>query len=86
VVQQPSLHLTRTQLLLLTSWLTVAVALAVVGVVTWLQWSPVSGIVPGHRSHPLLAVVFWVASAAVAVAAVAVAVWCRSRPGAARRW
>jgi hypothetical protein len=86
VVQQPSLHLTRTQLLLLASWLTVALALAVVGIVTWLQWSPVSGLVPPHRSHPLLAEAFWVASAVVAVAAVSVAIWCRSRPGAARRW
>jgi small-conductance mechanosensitive channel len=86
VVQQPSLHLTRTQLLLLASWLTVAVALAVVGVVTWLQWSPVAGIVPEHRSHPLLAEAFWVASAVVAVAVVAVAFWYRSRPGATRRW
>jgi hypothetical protein len=86
VVQQPSLHLTRTQLLLLASWLTVAVALAVVGVVTWLQWSPVSAIVPQHRSHPLLAEAFWAASGVVAVAALAVAAWCRTRPGAARRW
>ena len=86
MVQQPSLHLTRTQLLLLASWLTVAVALAVVGVVTWLQWSPVSGAVHQHRSHPLLAVAFWAASAVVAVAALAVAAWYRTRPGAARRW
>jgi small-conductance mechanosensitive channel len=86
VVQQPSLHLTRTQLLLLASWLTVAAALAAVGVVTWLQWAPVSGATPEHRSHPLLAEALWAASAVVAVAAVAVAAWYRTRPGATRRW
>jgi hypothetical protein len=70
----PILRLTRPQLVLLASWLVVSAALAVVGVVTW------------SESHSVLAELFWGAAVVVAVAAVAVAIWYRSRPGSTRRW
>jgi hypothetical protein len=66
--------LTREQLVLLASWLVVSAALALVGLVTWMQ------------AFSLLAGAFWIAAAVVAVATVALGVWYRSRPGASRRW